>query len=318
MKLGLETESCHLLFQHGRMDLFKFIELASELGLDGVTINVIPDLNLHPTWGTLELGDDPVYLLELRGALDEHGMICEVDTRGTSIRELSPVLKAAKILGARTIRTYVRYLEFEPAVLYESADELRAVLPILQDLDLRIAIENHEYERMSELMDVLKRVDNQRIGICYDTGNSMMAWEDPLQAARLANPIYSVHFKDHTVVLDHEFGWVVCGVPLGDGNINLEEMWRILSSHKELDMINLELCYPYCATFKRDLIPKSLSSEAFMRRDPPFPKELISPMQYYYPHKVSARALEMLIDAQIEGVRRSAKILKNLRSLKEA
>ena len=30
MKLGLETESCHLLFQHGKMDVFSFIEKTVE------------------------------------------------------------------------------------------------------------------------------------------------------------------------------------------------------------------------------------------------------------------------------------------------
>ena len=38
MKLGLETESYHLFFQQGMMDIFDFIDKTSELGLDGVWI----------------------------------------------------------------------------------------------------------------------------------------------------------------------------------------------------------------------------------------------------------------------------------------
>ena len=41
MKLGLETESYHVHFQHHRMDIFDFINKAVEFGLDGVQINII-------------------------------------------------------------------------------------------------------------------------------------------------------------------------------------------------------------------------------------------------------------------------------------
>ncbi len=53
MKLGLETESYHLFFQQGMMDIFDFIDKTSELGLDGVEINIIPDVGLHPEFGVL-------------------------------------------------------------------------------------------------------------------------------------------------------------------------------------------------------------------------------------------------------------------------
>ena len=58
LKLGLETESLHLLLQHKRMDIFGFIEKAHELGLDGVQINVIKDYNLDENWGALESNSD--------------------------------------------------------------------------------------------------------------------------------------------------------------------------------------------------------------------------------------------------------------------
>lgn len=53
MKLGIETESYHLFFQQGVMDVFDFINKATELGLDGVELNIIPDEGLHPEFGVL-------------------------------------------------------------------------------------------------------------------------------------------------------------------------------------------------------------------------------------------------------------------------
>lgn len=46
MKLGLETESYHLSFQSGAMNIFTFIDQVVNLGLDGVQINIIPDKGL--------------------------------------------------------------------------------------------------------------------------------------------------------------------------------------------------------------------------------------------------------------------------------
>lgn len=42
MKIGLETESYHLQFISGRMDVFQFIRKTAELGLDGVMLNINP------------------------------------------------------------------------------------------------------------------------------------------------------------------------------------------------------------------------------------------------------------------------------------
>ncbi|EJV5810577.1 hypothetical protein [Campylobacter jejuni] len=54
MKIGLETESMHLWFQNGRMDIFSYIDFAKSLGCEGVIINIIKDFGLDEEWGCLE------------------------------------------------------------------------------------------------------------------------------------------------------------------------------------------------------------------------------------------------------------------------
>lgn len=319
MKIGIETESCHLAFQHGRMDIFSFIELAAELGLDGVQINVIPDLNLNQVWGTLARGDDAGYLRDVRSAIESHDFFCEVDARGTTLRDLGPVLQVSQALGARTVRTYVRFAcGFDRKFLAAQAAELRRVVPLLDDCGLRLAIENHEYETISELLALLEAVGSSRLGLCFDTGNSMMAWEDPYAAAALAAPsALTVHFKDHSVVHDPEIGQhVVCGVPLGEGNLDLARMYGIVADFPETDAINMEVCYPYCATFKRPPGAGGVHhfEGPFAVLDPPFPLDLVAPMGYYYPHTTSARALEVLLEAQDRAVREGAALLLRLRA----
>lgn len=104
MKLGLETESYHLFFQQGAMDIFGFIAKASELGLDGVEINIIPDEGLHPEFGVLN-GDNPEYLAKVRDAIETHGLYCEIDTRFTTPDAIKKAVNIASALNADIIRT---------------------------------------------------------------------------------------------------------------------------------------------------------------------------------------------------------------------
>ena len=324
MRLGLETESCHLLFQQAGMDIFSFIELTAELGLDGVQINVIPDLNLHPQWGTLD-GNEPAYLGQVRFAIEAHGFFCEIDSRGTTLAELEPVLSVAKALGATLVRSYVRYPQnqFDADFLKSQIDEIRRVVPLLKKLGIRLALENHEFETSGEMIDFVRTVaEPEWVGLLCDTGNSMMAWEDPLTAIRAMAPYtFGVHFKDHTVVMNgvaqDGLGLpVVCGVPLGEGSIDLVEAYRILVEESTTENINLELCYPYCATFKRP--PGTGGVEtfhgAFALKEPPFSNNVLEPMEYYYPHKVGQEAADLLITRQLEDLRSSAATLLRLRS----
>lgn len=305
------------------MDIFEFIELTAELGLEGVQINVIPDLNLHPQWGTLD-GDDPTYLAGVRSAIDAHGFFCEIDSRGTTVAELEPVLNVASALGATLVRSYVRYPanQFDADFLASQIDEVRQIIPLLKTRGIRLAFENHEFETAKEMVNFVLAVDAPEwVGLLCDTGNSMMAWEDPLEAIRTMAPYtFGVHFKDHTVVTDTSTKPgggvpVVCGVPLGLGSIDLKEAYRILVEESQTETINLELCYPYCATFKRS--PGTGGTESFTGvfalKEPPFPNELLAPLHYYYPHEVGTDASKMLIKRQLEDVRFSAAALCRLR-----
>ncbi|MDO1710178.1 sugar phosphate isomerase/epimerase, partial [Proteus mirabilis] len=94
MKLGIETESYHLFFQQGVMDVFDFINKATELGLDGVELNIIPDEGLHPEFGVLT-SDSPEYLAKVRQAIEDKNLYCELDTRFTTPKALTKAVNTA-------------------------------------------------------------------------------------------------------------------------------------------------------------------------------------------------------------------------------
>jgi sugar phosphate isomerase/epimerase len=317
MKIGLETESCHLLFQHGRMNLLDFIAFAGQRGFDGVQINVVPDLNLHPRWGVLESVTSE-YLARVKATIDRHGLYCELDTRGSSLKELVPALRVARALGASVVRTYLRYPlgRFDEKFMESQIMEVRRVVPFLDKHRIRLAFENHEYETSSEMINFITLVGQPDwVGLLCDTGNSMMAWEEPVTAVRAMAPYaFSTHFKDHVVINDGGTA-VVSGVALGRGNIDIDTVFQILCENSAELHVNLEMCYPYCTTFKRERGTGGVRdlNGTFAIRPLPFTPELVTPMNYYFPHKASDEALGVLLGAQWEGLEHSIGVLKKLR-----
>lgn len=339
IRIGLDTESLHLWFQNKRMDIFGFIEKAHELGLDGVMINLIKDYNLDPEWGTLE-SNDPAHLAKVKALLDKYHMYAEFATKGLEYAHLKSVLEAAEAVGADIVRTYIpitlgsaqnretggdgRYdlgkirLDFDPEVYEEAVVSLKKVVPLLKQHRIKLALENHEYETSEELVRVVKAVDSPWVGLHYDFGNSMMVWEEPLKAAENMAPYtLTTHFKDHIIIPcpEDKYGYVVCGVPAGNGHIDLKSCLKVMMDNSTLTRLNLEMCYPYCAQFKRSKGTggvEELGEGCFRIEEPLYDPAVIQPKQYYYPQEVSQELLEELLGKQMDGVRTSAEYTKKL------
>ncbi|WP_153732152.1 sugar phosphate isomerase/epimerase family protein [Sporosarcina obsidiansis] len=312
MKLGLETESYHLYFQHHRMDIFDFIHKTVDLGLDGVQINIIEDLHLDPNWGTLG-SNHPEHLKKVKGLLDKYHLFCEIDCRGIEYNHLKEIIEVADKIGADVIRTYINRGHYDKVKTDHAYIELKKVVPLLKKYRIKLAIENHEEETADEIISVIQAVDSPWIGALCDNGNGMMAWEDPIVTVNKLAP-YSVssHFKDHFVIHDGE-DYRVSGCPIGKGNINVDECFKILVEHSTLQRINIEMCHPYVSTFKRPIGTggvNSLGNGAFKVEEPYFPFELIAPLDSYYP---TEELLEKMLVDQDNGVKESVKVVKELR-----
>ncbi|SJK91291.1 Putative L-xylulose-5-phosphate 3-epimerase (fragment) [Escherichia coli] len=176
MKLGLETESYHLFFQQGMMDIFDFIDKTSELGLDGVEINIIPDVGLHPEFGVLN-SISPEYLSKVRKSIDSHGLYCEIDTRFTSCEAITRAVEIASALGAEVIRTYMfRRGEYNPLKYPEIVEQLKSLTSLLSRKKIKLAIENHEDETADEIIEVIKSVNSEWVGAHCDIEPPRVSW----------------------------------------------------------------------------------------------------------------------------------------------
>ena len=225
LRLGLESESLHLWFQNGRMDVFEFVEKAHEIGFEGVEINVVPDYGLDQVWGALGSNDDK-HLEKLKNLINKYNMYVEIDTRNLDYDHMVEVIKVASKLGAEVVRSYipikplnkvegavsgsqgaydfakVRY-DVDPNSFNEGIEKINRLIPVLKKYRVKLALENHEYETSEELVDVMKKVNSPWVGLHYDFGNSMMVWEEPLKAVENMAPYtLSTHFKDHIIIED--------------------------------------------------------------------------------------------------------------------
>ena len=307
MRLGLETFSYHLAFGRKKMDTFGFIDRAHALGLDGVQINIGPGA---PGWG--HLGSvDAGYLREVRTTVEDLGMYIEIDTRGTDPGFLVEMLGICKALGADVLRIYASVGGNLEQELAQAPGHFRQVLPVCEDYGVRIAFENHEYETSQDVLKVIREVDSPYVGALVDTGNSMMVWEDPVEAVRAMAPCaVSSHFKDHVVYVD-DGQPLVAGVTLGKGSIDCAACFRILAEASPLERINIEVCYDYRAPFRR---PQShgagatLGQGAFRVLAPPFEPSYIAPPT----HKRSALEDERLPEWQDQAVVESVAFVKGL------
>ena len=274
MLLGLETFSYHLAFAYGKMDIFDFIRRSTELGLDGVQINVEGDDLGH-------LGnDDPGFLKEVRALIESFGMFVELDTCNTDPANLARVLTVCRALGADVMRVYASIGGNPRQELFQAAADLKQMVGLCADYGIKIALENHEHETSGEILEVVRRVDSPWVGTHIDTGNSMMVWEQPLEAiAAMAPYAVSTHFKDHLVIMVGNQPMIV-GVPLGRGAIDCEACFRILAEKSPLTRINIEVCYGYIAPFRvpQDQGPGAkLGQGCFRVHEPPYDRDVVAP-----------------------------------------
>jgi len=104
---------------------------------------------------------------------------------------------------------------------------LEAIVPHARSHGVLFAVELHNAltARPDMLMKLLDRFDANDLGVNFDTGNSFLAGNDPVEYLRsVANRVVHVHIKDIPQSQLHERGKVTgtrVGVAAGDGVIDL-------------------------------------------------------------------------------------------------
>lgn len=251
-RIGLD----HYTIAHRGLSPQETFQFASECGIDGVQF-------LEPS--TIDPRLDPTSLGDFRDLAADMGLYLEVGLpspnpvrRGRELgqsisaaehaRFLVPHLQALAALGCRHARVYVgdRHDRFRsdvrwPAQIEATLEVLTLLTPLLRDLELRIAIETHADLTVTELLDLLARLDDRAFGVTLDTGNLPMRLDDPLDAVALLAPwVLCTHVKDAVLAFTPR-GLCWQARPVGSGILPMTDMLAILIQNNPQLMLSIEL-----------------------------------------------------------------------------
>ncbi len=145
--------------------------------------------------------------------------------------DLVPHLEAVAALSCRHARVYVgdrhdRFRSDHPWTVQIEAtiDVIERLAPRLNDLGIRLAIENHADLTGDELTAILDRLDPDLAGVTLDTGNTVMRLDDPVELARrLAPRIVATHIKDAVLAFTPR-GLCWQARPVGSGILPLPDI----------------------------------------------------------------------------------------------
>ena len=165
------------------------------------------------------------------------------------LERLDGDVRAAKEAGITVLRTAAgnrRYEDFDTAEGFEKfkANAWRSLAlcePVLGRHGVVLAIENHKDWRVPDLLETLKRLGSERVGVTLDTGNSIALLEDPMAVVEaLAPHALSIHLKDMGV-REYEEGLLLSEVPLGEGFLDLGRIVETCRRHNPRVRFSLEM-----------------------------------------------------------------------------
>lgn len=246
LRFGLCTFSCHRQWEAVRTrhpgtqfsDPVSFLDYCHRLGAAGVQTRVTNEEVAR----------------RMRERCEALGAYYEGDLRLPKKPEEVPAFESdvrlAKAAGATVARAVLmggrRYEVFRSLADFRayqagSVRTLQLAEPVLRKHGLRLAIENHKDQLVSELLPMLRQLGSEWVGVCVDTGNNIALLEDPHEVVEALAPVaFSVHLKDMAVQASSD-GFLLSEVPLGTGFLDLQRMIKTLHAANPSIVFNIEM-----------------------------------------------------------------------------
>jgi sugar phosphate isomerase/epimerase len=184
---------------------------------------------------------DPANLRKVREHAASRGLEVEIGMRsicprskmfdpkeGTAQQQLTRMLDAAHVVGSKIVRAVLGSADDRrpgpiDAQIEETVRVLRSVRSKANDLNLKIAIENHAGDMQArELKTLVEEAGTDFVGVCLDSGNPLWAIEDPHLTLETLSPyVLTSHVRD-SVVWTVAKGAAVTWVQMGRGNVDID------------------------------------------------------------------------------------------------
>jgi sugar phosphate isomerase/epimerase len=211
------------------MDPIHFVKKAAEFKVDLVQFADNLPLELF----------DHQDLKKLKAVAERLGIILEAGMAGAREDSMLKQLEVAELIGSKMVRL-APHAQDVHADKDSTLQVLKEVLPKYKRAGVSISIENHFTMSSEDLIELVDTVNSALVGICLDTGNSIVQHEWPLETvSKLAPYANSLHMKDY-ILEPHPngVGAVIRGVPLGEGKQQINQVLDTLDSfNKKINMI---------------------------------------------------------------------------------
>jgi 3-oxoisoapionate decarboxylase len=138
---------------------------------------------------------EPDDLDHLRNHASRRNVKLELGTRGVRPEHLRRYLDIGRRLDATMLRSMINTSDHRSPA--EAISLLTSVTQEFEEAGVTVALETYEQVPVATLVDIVRRVDSQAVGICIDPANCVAALELPTATVEAVAPYVSnIHVKD--------------------------------------------------------------------------------------------------------------------------
>ena len=229
MEIGLSSYSYRWAILSKSMDLRGFLDRS--LSMDLSCVQICENLPFHLIRPTERMAIRDEYASRLR---------IETGFRGHDPKQLRKALQATAELGGTMMRLVVEELNEDELDIGTAIADLESIIPLLDELQIDLALENHFVLKPVDLVAILKALDSPRVSVCFDCFNSIVQNIGTYQALEdVAQHISRIHVKDVQIGRVGT-GFLISGCPMGEGILELETVKAILAKHGKAPSYYLE------------------------------------------------------------------------------
>jgi len=258
MKIGIDSYCYHRYFGEvydfqqdpgKRITFDQFLKRASELGVDVVSLETC----FFPE-------NEKDFLKKIKDLLIENELESVVawghpdgfegGKKPEAVEDLKKHLKTCQELNSQVMRIVVSSLSFrhEPhgPQIEKVSKILKDVMPLFEDYEVKLAVENHFDFTSDELNEIIERVGSSYLGVTFDSGNALRIGEDPIEAAgKLIDKIFATHIKDVAPLYGgNPADWYFfASVPAGEGIIDFPALIQVFKDNRYQGSLTLEIDY---------------------------------------------------------------------------
>lgn len=194
-------------------------------------------------------------LEKIRGYAEERGIELEAGMRRSTEERLTNYIRITRKIGGRVLRLITDGGGFEPD-FQECCRIFSSLIPLLEENDVVLGIENHDRFRVEEYARMVETVCHPRVGLTVDSVNSLSI-EEPLEEVLRYMAPYCVclHIKDYVIKRYNGGGGLkITGACTGTGRLDIRRCYEECSrkSHSGFNII-LESWMEPCETLEETL-----------------------------------------------------------------